>query len=44
MDEATFQALQAETEEVVNEATRFAEESPKPPPEALYQHVYREKS
>src|SRR3990170_1424384 len=44
IDEATFQALQQEVEEVVNEATRFAEESPKPPPEALYQHVYEEES
>ncbi|OGO50625.1 MAG: pyruvate dehydrogenase (acetyl-transferring) E1 component subunit alpha [Chloroflexi bacterium RBG_16_68_14] len=44
IDEATFQALQAEVEEVVNEATRFAEESPKPPPEALYRHVYEEES
>ena len=44
IDEAMLQALQAEIEEVVNEATRFAEESPKPPPEALYQHVYEEES
>jgi pyruvate dehydrogenase E1 component alpha subunit len=42
LDDATYQALQQEIEAVVNEATRFAEESPKPPPEALYQHVYRE--
>jgi len=44
IDEAMLQALQAEIEEVVNEATHFAEESPKPPPEALYQHVYEEES
>jgi pyruvate dehydrogenase E1 component alpha subunit len=42
VDEATFQALQAEVEEVVNEATRFAEESPPPPAEALYEHLYTE--
>ncbi len=42
IDEPTFQALEVEIEEVVNEATRFAEESPKPPPEALYQHLYQE--
>jgi pyruvate dehydrogenase E1 component alpha subunit len=42
IDEPTFQALEVEIEEVVNEATRFAEESPKPPPEALYQYVYKE--
>jgi pyruvate dehydrogenase E1 component alpha subunit len=42
LDEATFQALQAAVEEAVNEAARFAEESAAPPPEALYQHVYKE--
>jgi len=31
-------------EGVVNEAVRVAEESPKPPPEALYQNVYKEES
>ena len=42
IDEATFQALQAEIEETVNEAARFAEESPHPKPEALYENVYKE--
>jgi len=42
IDDATFDRLQADVEDVVNEAVRFAEESPKPPPEALYQDVYRE--
>jgi pyruvate dehydrogenase E1 component alpha subunit len=36
-----FKSIEAEIEDVVNEATRFAEESPDPPPEALYQDVYR---
>jgi pyruvate dehydrogenase E1 component alpha subunit len=44
IDDATFQALQAEVEDAVNEATRFAEESPKPPPEALYEHLYMEEA
>jgi pyruvate dehydrogenase E1 component alpha subunit len=42
LDEAIFQALQSEVEDAVNEATRFAEESPVPPPAALYEHVYKE--
>jgi len=42
IDDATFQALQQEVEEAVNEAVRFAEESPDPPLEALRQHVYYE--
>ena len=44
IDEATFQALQEEIEQTVNEATRFAEESPDPPPEALYEHLYKEEA
>jgi len=44
IDEATFQALQQEVEDTVNDAVRFAEESPDPPPEALYEHVYREEA
>lgn len=36
----TFESLQAKIEDEVNEATRFAEESPHPPVEALYEHVY----
>lgn len=42
IDEQAFQALQAEIEDIVNEATRFADESPDPPKEALYQHVCKE--
>ena len=42
LDEATYKAIEAEIEETVNEATRFAEESPKPPPEALYRDLYKE--
>jgi pyruvate dehydrogenase E1 component alpha subunit len=41
IDSKAFDDLQNEIEETVNKATRFAEESPDPPPEALYQHVYR---
>ncbi len=42
IDDAAFQALQQAVEAVVNEAVRFAEESPKPPREALEQNVYWE--
>jgi pyruvate dehydrogenase E1 component alpha subunit len=42
IDDAAFEALQQDVEEVVNEAVRFAEESPKPPAEALYSNVYYE--
>ena len=42
IDEATVQALQADIEETVNEAVHFAEESPHPTPDALYEHVYKE--
>ena len=42
LDEAKFAAMTQQIEDVVNEAVRFAEESPKPPPEALYRDVYRE--
>jgi pyruvate dehydrogenase E1 component alpha subunit len=40
IDEASFQKLQQEIEDTVNEAVRFAEESPKPAPEALQENVY----
>ena len=40
IDAATVQALEEEVEGVVDEATRFAEESPKPNPETLYDDVY----
>ncbi len=42
VDDPTLQALQKDVEAVVNEATRFAEESPQPSPESLYQDLYRE--
>lgn len=42
IDDKSFQALQAEVEEAVSEATRFAEDSPHPSPEALYEHVCKE--
>jgi pyruvate dehydrogenase E1 component alpha subunit len=42
VDDSTLQALQTDVEAVVNEATRFAEESPHPSPEALYRDLYRE--
>jgi pyruvate dehydrogenase E1 component alpha subunit len=42
IDQEAFEALQSEVEEVVNDATRFAEESPAPAPGALYEHVYKE--
>ncbi len=40
IDAATLQALEEEVEGVVDEATRFAQESPKPNPETLYDDVY----
>jgi len=40
IDEAGFQSLQEQIEDAVNEAVRFAEESPKPAPEALHENVY----
>ena len=40
IDGPAFQSLQAEIEEIVNEAVQFAAESPEPPPEALYDDVY----
>jgi pyruvate dehydrogenase E1 component alpha subunit len=42
LNESSYTALQEEVENVVNEATRFAEESPNPPIEALHEHVYRQ--
>jgi len=42
IDDATFDRLQAGVEDAVNEAVRFAEESPKPPLEALYRDVCKE--
>jgi pyruvate dehydrogenase E1 component alpha subunit len=42
IDDETYARLEQEIEDAVNEATRFAEESPDPPLEALYEHVYDE--
>ena len=41
-DEA--RSLEEEVEATINEAARFAEESPEPPLEALHDHVYKEGS
>ncbi|MEX2159764.1 MAG: pyruvate dehydrogenase (acetyl-transferring) E1 component subunit alpha [Dehalococcoidia bacterium] len=40
IDEPAVAQLQSEIEDVVNEAVRFAEESPDPQVESLYDHVY----
>jgi len=42
IDNAAFQSLQQQIEDAVDEAVRFAEESPEPPLEALYEDVYKE--
>jgi pyruvate dehydrogenase E1 component alpha subunit len=42
IDDDAFARLEAEVEQLVNDAVQFAEESPHPPLEALMQHVYRE--
>lgn len=42
LDEGTFQSLEQDVEQAVDDATRFAEESPQPSPEALHRHVYCE--
>jgi pyruvate dehydrogenase E1 component alpha subunit len=42
LDQQGFEALQQEVENAVNEAARFAEESPPPSPDALGEHVYKE--
>jgi pyruvate dehydrogenase E1 component alpha subunit len=42
IDDAAFSALEQEVEDAVNEAVRFAEESPKPELDQLYSDVYRE--
>jgi pyruvate dehydrogenase E1 component alpha subunit len=40
LDEAGATALQAEIEKAVDDAVRFADESPPPPLEALHRDVY----
>ena len=42
LDDATFATMEDEVEQIVNDAVRFADESPDPPLEALYDHVYKE--
>jgi pyruvate dehydrogenase E1 component alpha subunit len=42
MDEAQFDALEAEIRAEIEEAVRFAEESPDPEPDALYRDVLAE--
>ncbi len=42
IDDAAFAAMEADVEEIVNDAVRFADESAAPPPEALYSNVYKE--
>ena len=42
IDDAAIKRLQDEVEAVVNEAERFAEESPAPDPSTLYDNVYKE--
>ncbi len=44
IDDDAFQTLEAEVEDIVNEAVRYAEESPRPQLEELYSHVYKEDS
>jgi pyruvate dehydrogenase E1 component alpha subunit len=39
-DESKLDTLDQEAEAEVEEAVRFAEQSPEPPPEALFEHVY----
>ncbi len=42
IDDHAFESLEAEVEDIVNEAVRFAEESPIPQIEELYRHVFKE--
>ncbi len=42
IDDAAFQSMEAEVEDIVNEAVRFAEESPDPSLDTLSTHVYKE--
>ena len=40
MDESDFVEIDREARAVVDEAVEFAENSPEPPSEALFAHVY----
>jgi pyruvate dehydrogenase E1 component alpha subunit len=42
VSEEEARSLEEGVEAVINEAVRFADESPEPPLEALYEHVYKE--
>ena len=42
MTDAAVERMRGEVEQEVEEALRFADESPEPPPEALYTDVYRD--
>ncbi len=42
LDASRLDAIQREVDEVVQDAMRFAESSPEPPPEALYEDLYVE--
>jgi pyruvate dehydrogenase E1 component alpha subunit len=42
VDDTALQALEEEIEQVVDDAVRFADESPRPAIETLYDNVYRE--
>jgi len=44
LDDERWQTLEAEVADEVEDAIRFADESPDPAPEALYTDVYREGS
>jgi len=40
LDQATFEAIQKRVDQQVQEAVDFAERSPFPSPDSLYQHLY----
>ena len=42
ISEEETRSLEEGVEAAINEAVRFADESPEPPPEALYEYVYKE--
>ena len=42
LSEKEIQALESEVDQVLDEAVRFADESPFPEPEALFENVYVE--
>ena len=44
VDDAKIAAIQAEAEQIATDSVQFAEESPAPPPEDLYAHLYGEET